>query len=857
MSDRRAGGSRLARMAAAATAVAAPAVVLGPGTARAASPTTPIQHVVVIFQENVSFDHYFGTYPLATNTSGWAFTPSPGTPAVDGLLPATGASLPPAMRHGGNLTTSNPNGVLPHRYDPSSPADLVTWDQDHDYSAEQKAFDSGKLDRFPSSVGNSSSKVPTNPAQKCNANDVMNYYDGNSTTALWEYAQHYAMSDNSFGTTFGPSAPGAINLVAGTTGGVDPGHVSDNNNNANSPLTNGDTVGDGEGGYSLISDAQPYYDDCTTRDAAALSGQNVGDLLNAAGLSWGWFQGGFRPTTTFSSAAPGQPSSTFTPDQFAGATYYKSVTGASNQGLCNADHPIGPALGATGQWGYKDDYIPHHEPFQYYASTANPHHLMVATDASGHDTMAGLAGIGTDTQSYSGGAPQFDTPNHQYDTSDFDQLVAAIDAGSLPPTALPAVSFLKASGYQDGHAGYSDPVDEQAFLVNEVNSIMRSPDWPSTAIVISYDDSDGWYDHVYGGVANPSQTAADFLTGTGECGTGAPLAGQQGRCGPGPRLPLLVISPYARQNFVDHAASNQTSITRFIEDNWSLGRIAGSADATAGSLDTLFDFSGGRPAPAAVLDPTTGSVPGGYRMAAADGGVFSLSGAPYYGSLGGRHLNAPVVAMASTPTNHGYWLFASDGGVFSFGDAAFKGSTGGLHLAQPVVAAASTPDGNRYWLFACDGGVFSFGDAAFKGSTGGLHLAQPVVGGAPTPDGKGYWLFAADGGVFSFGDAAFEGSLGSTRLARPIVGGAATGDGKGYWLFAADGGVFSFGDAGFAGSAAGATTAPVVGGLGTGDGQGYLLVASDGSVYPFGDAIGGGSLSRLSLARPVVAVGAG
>ncbi len=132
-------------------------------------------------------------------------------------------------------------------------------------------------------------------------------------------------------------------------------------------------------------------------------------------------------------------------------------------------HPIGAGLGGTGQWGYKDDYIPHHEPFQYYASTANPHHLTIPTDSTGQDTLAGLAEIGQDTQAYVNGVPQFNTANHQYDTSDFDQLVQAIRNRELPPSALPAVSFIKAPGYQDGHAGYSDPEDEQRFVAHEIN----------------------------------------------------------------------------------------------------------------------------------------------------------------------------------------------------------------------------------------------------------------------------------------------------------------------------------------------------------------------------------------------------
>src|SRR5581483_1313654 len=284
------------------------------------------------------------------------------------------------------------------------------------------------------------------------------------------------------------------------------------------------------------------------------------DVLNKAHLSWGWFQGGFRPSTSYATAlsdigASGQSTATFVPDEF--KTYFSNAANrpanSSNQGICDSVTPVGVALGESGgQYGYKDDYIAHHEPFQYYASTANPHHLTIP-QSGGFDTLSGLEEIGTDTQSYVHGVPQFDTPNHQYDMSDFDQLVTAITANQLPASALPAVSFLKAPGYEDGHAGYSDPADEQEFIVHVINELEQSPDWPTTAIVINYDDSDGWYDHVYSGVLNPSASVADNLTNTvlgrgngtsGLCGIegsrydGPPLAGEQGRCGLGPRLPM-------------------------------------------------------------------------------------------------------------------------------------------------------------------------------------------------------------------------------------------------------------------------------------------------------------------------------
>jgi phospholipase C len=545
------------------TAAGSPTASSNAKPAPKAKATTPIQHLVVIFGENISFDHYFGTYPNAANTSGTKFKPAPGTPSVNGLS--------------GSLLTNNPNGVNPKRYGPTNINDVLTCDQNHDYTPEQIAFDNGKMDKFPSAVGTATGTSPT--GQPCQASDVMNYYDGNTVTGMWNYAQHFAMSDNSYGTTFGPSAPGAINLVSGNTGNVDPSH------SVRGSLTpaEGDTIADGTGGYSLIGDAQPYYDDCSSRDATALTGPNIGDRLNAAGLSWGWFEGGFAPSTPYT----GGPST---------ASNYNQLT-QSPRAVCATTHNVGTAVGGTGQYGTKADYIPHHEPFQYYASTANPHHLPPAS----------LSAIGTDTAT----PGEFNTANHQYDISNFDDLVSAIGKGQLPATDLPNVSFLKAPGYEDGHAAYSDPIDEQNFVVKEVNALEKLPTWSSTAVVLAYDDSDGWYDHAFSGVTNPSQTTADALTGTNQCGTGTNYFGfQQGRCGYGPRLPLIVISPFAKANDVSHTLTDQSSITKFIQDNWSLGQIPGSAANVAGSLNDMFNFKpkNGTSNPPLFLNPNTGRV---------------------------------------------------------------------------------------------------------------------------------------------------------------------------------------------------------------------------------------------------------
>lgn len=127
------------------------------------------------------------------------------------------------------------------------------------------------------------------------------------------------------------------------------------------------------------------------------------------------------------------------------------------------------------------------------------------------------------------------------------------------------------------------------------------------AIFLTWDDSDGWYDHVMPPIVNHSQDPKfDALAGPGSCGSGESLGGIQSRCAYGPRLPLLIISPLAKVNFVDHHIADQTSLIRFVEDNWNLGRIGnGSLDDLAGSLNDSFDFQHPQRA-ALILNPETG-----------------------------------------------------------------------------------------------------------------------------------------------------------------------------------------------------------------------------------------------------------
>lgn len=504
---------------------------------------TPIKHLVVIFNENRSFDHYFGTYPNATNVDGEPrFEPAKNTPAnINNLL-----TSPALLDNNPNLNPLNGAGASnPFRLDRTQAA---TADQNHAYKAEEQAYDGGKNDLFPLDTGKGTSG---GAGAFGNSGQVMGYFDGNTVTALWNYAQNYAMSDNAWTDDFGPSTPGALNMFAGTTNGA--------------VVPNGFTaavVPDGQGGFTQINDTDPAGDACSSKTAQVrMTSKNIGDLLNAANIPWGSFMGGFNLQTINDNGTTGCARST-----------------------------VGEVLGAT------SDYIPHHAWFQYYTSTANLTHARpTSTKAIGYTKVPGTNKV--------------DPANHAYDLEDF---TAAVGAGNYP-----AVSFIKMPAIQDGHPGYSDPLDEQTGLVNLINFLQQQEDWDSTAVIITYDDSDGWYDHAFAATTHGSFSTSDALNGTGNCGvpgqtpepTGVNGGQVAGRCGPGTRIPFVVISPYAKKNYVSHVLVTQASIPQFVEDNWLKGERlgGGSFDATTGSIMDMFNFSR-KKSVTVFLDPATGVV---------------------------------------------------------------------------------------------------------------------------------------------------------------------------------------------------------------------------------------------------------
>jgi phospholipase C len=445
---------------------------------------SPIKHTIILYQENISFDHYFGTYGHGSN----------GIPA------------------GSTLTHTSTTGVT---YGPYAPTQLSgttqsrTCDVDHSYTDMIRMVNHGAMDQFlqfgnNKTVTNPSANSPAtcppfeaNPAGPALANA---YYTGTAGDPIaplqnyWSLASQYTLADNFFQGVYGPSTPGAQWLVAAT------------NNTSGDPNPNGDVCND-YGGPFMPQQNIP----------------NLGAEATAAGTSWAWFQGGFASCVTT---------------------------------------------------GNRTTYSPHHDPFQYFTSTADLNHAY-ALDPN---------------LSY----PQAN--RHQRDVSVFDAALAGTavpGSGSSVVPSLPAISWLKAPEISDGHPGYSGPALEDAFVGDLVSRLKASPYWKDTALVIAFDETGGWWDHVappeLSGNFAPWVNGQPNLTGCQYPGIPGAACGEAGL---GPRMPVLVISRFAKQGFVDHDLLNTASLDRWVEWNHRLPALGvwGDRDVNAGNLASAFIF---------------------------------------------------------------------------------------------------------------------------------------------------------------------------------------------------------------------------------------------------------------------------
>ena len=420
-----------------------------------------IEHVIVIYQENWSFDGLFGKFPGANG------------------LARAGAAIHQVDKNGKPLATlpqpldTSGKPATPDKRFPASlavePYDLTSYvapgektgDMVHRFYQNQHQINGGKNDKYV--------------AWSDNGGLVMSYYDA-TDMPLGKLAKEFTLADNFFQAAFGGSFLNHFWLVSASS----PAWANPPADKVITLDAHGMLVKDGivtPDGYAVntaYSVYQPHP--ATEKDPKKLlppqTMPTIGDRLSEKGISWAWYSGGWDE------ALAGSPEATF---QF------------------------------------------HHQPFAYFKAYADG------------------------------------TKAKQEHLKDEKLFFADLKAGKLP-----AVSFIKPLGADNEHPGYANSRQGQQHVAEIVKMVRESAYWPNTAIVVTYDENGGRWDHV----APPTVD----------------------RWGPGTRIPAVIISPYARKGFIDHTSYDTTSILRFIEKRWGLSPL-GTRDASVNDLLNAFDFN--------------------------------------------------------------------------------------------------------------------------------------------------------------------------------------------------------------------------------------------------------------------------
>jgi acid phosphatase len=448
-----------------------------------------IEHIVVLYAENRSFDNLYGLYPGANGLGNataatWTQTDRNGA-SLPVLPPVWTSAAAPDPTYPKNL----PN--RPFRIDAppiNQPLSVATPDLIHRFYTNQEQLNHGKLDRYA--------------AMSDAGGLVMGYYDG-STLPLWKLAQQYTLADNFFMGAFGgsflnhfwlicactpvfPNAPSALVAVLDADGrlALKPESPASALNGPPKYVNDGAVTPDG----FAVNTMQPPFEPSNITPAAGgdprfadpkrnplppQTLRTIGDALSAKGVDWAWYAEAWNAALADGMQPPG----------------------AARKIIDNT------APGAA-------DFKTHHQPFNYFSK-------------------------------YAPG-----TAERAKHLKDYTDLVAQIQTNTLP-----AVVFYKPQGSHNEHPGYADVLAGDIHIADLVGKIQASAAWPSTLIIITYDENGGFWDHV------------------------PPPAGE--RWGPGTRIPTLVIGTMAKKGFVDHSVYDTTSILKLITRRFALEPLAG------------------------------------------------------------------------------------------------------------------------------------------------------------------------------------------------------------------------------------------------------------------------------------------
>ncbi|HXZ14873.1 MAG TPA: alkaline phosphatase family protein, partial [Roseiarcus sp.] len=510
-----------------------------------------IKYVFVLFQENRSFDHYFGTYPGAHGLFSQPAAQTPGfvQPIVntDGSVGAISPFLIPQTVQ---TLTSPPATVQIY------PADTASVDHSHagiDNSLDVDSNNVAHNDRYALneeglttkngqivslSTGLASTSNPT-LAQKQKGELVMGHLDCDTVPFLWQYADRFTLFDNFHQTIIGPSTPNAIALISGQSGETQWAlHPDEGSNN-----TASSTVKE-SGGEPVVSDPGPF------------AGSNLD-------------QSPVKPPYGPNDVSPATPALNQTyaslPLSFMGRDIEKIIQSDENPALDLLDvqediKKIASDNLPAVQWGWfqegydheptdgtgpatYSDYVTHHNGPQYFGYVGdNP---KVASNLHGLNDF--FTAVATKSLPSAGGV--------FYVRGGYGNLdgLKPLDPNPTVQADFPG---------NDDHPGYSDAQISEALLADEINAIASSPYWSESAIIITYDETDGLYDH-----GQPSIRSFDP--------EGNPLEG-------GPRIPAIVISPYGNVHSISHEYSEHSSVIKFIDRLFNLTPLGALPDEVKG-----------------------------------------------------------------------------------------------------------------------------------------------------------------------------------------------------------------------------------------------------------------------------------
>ena len=420
--------------------------------------TNPINHIIVIYLENHSFDNLYGMFPgangldkaanaaLQVDKQGKVYKtlPQPINTNIKG----------PDKR----FPTDLPN--KPFNIDQYSAQSQKTGDLVHRYYQEQLQIDGGKMDKFV--------------AYSDAAGLTMGYFD-TSKLALGKLARQYTLADNFFHAAFGGSYLNHFWLICACTPVWKnaPANLIAKVDDKGQMVTDGSVTPDG---YSINTSFSVYSPHPVNVDAFHLvppqTLPTIGDRLSDKNISWAWYSGGWND------AMAGHPDPLF---QF------------------------------------------HHQVFAFF-------------------------------QNYGDGTPG--RKQHLKDETDF---MAALKDGSLP-----AVSFVKPLGADNEHPGYATEAEGEAHTAALIAAIQKSSIWNDSAIIITYDENGGQWDHIAPPVVD--------------------------KWGPGTRVPTLIVSPFSKKGYIDHTQMDTTSILAFIENRYGLQPLS-DRDAKINNMMSAFDFT--------------------------------------------------------------------------------------------------------------------------------------------------------------------------------------------------------------------------------------------------------------------------